>query len=110
VVSGFAAEPLAPLSDAAELTNDRNAHEVIAGWRATARIKADQGSTSRRSHRPRVTSGRPGISDAPRRRERVTVPPPAGHWEAEQPDAAISPPCRLASAFRLVLAGVDLLH
>jgi len=27
---------------AAELTIDGNAHEVIAGWRATARIKADK--------------------------------------------------------------------
>jgi hypothetical protein len=34
---GFAA-----LSDAAELAIDRTAHEVIAGWRATARIKADE--------------------------------------------------------------------
>ena len=41
--SGFAAELLAALSDAAELTIDRNAHEVIAGWRATARIKAGPG-------------------------------------------------------------------
>jgi hypothetical protein len=30
------------LSDAAELVIDGNAHEVIAGWRATARIKADK--------------------------------------------------------------------
>jgi hypothetical protein len=39
--SGFAQELITALSDAAELTIDRNAHEVIAGWRATARIKAD---------------------------------------------------------------------
>lgn len=39
--SAFAAELVAALSDAAELTIDGNAHEVIAGWRATARIKAD---------------------------------------------------------------------
>jgi hypothetical protein len=39
--SGFAGELIAALSDAAELTIDRTAHEVIAGWRATARIKAD---------------------------------------------------------------------
>jgi hypothetical protein len=30
------------LSDAAELVLDANAHELIAGWRATARIKADK--------------------------------------------------------------------
>jgi hypothetical protein len=39
----FTAELIAALSDAAELTIDRNAREVIAGWRATARIKADKG-------------------------------------------------------------------
>ena len=39
--SDFAAELIAALSDAAELVIDGNAHEVIAGWRATARIKAD---------------------------------------------------------------------
>jgi hypothetical protein len=39
--SSFAEELITALSDAAELTIDRNAHEVIAGWRATARIKAD---------------------------------------------------------------------
>src|SRR5258708_3771357 len=37
----FTAELIAALSDAAELTIDQNAHEVVAGWRATARIKAD---------------------------------------------------------------------
>ena len=40
--SDFAAELIAALSDAAELVIDTNAHEVIAGWRATARIKADK--------------------------------------------------------------------
>ena len=39
----FAEELIAALSDAAELAIDRTAHEVIAGWRATARIKADEG-------------------------------------------------------------------
>jgi len=38
----FAAELIAALCDAAELTIDQNAHEAIAGWRATARIKADK--------------------------------------------------------------------
>jgi hypothetical protein len=37
----FTADLITALSDAAELTVDRNTHEVIAGWRATARIKAD---------------------------------------------------------------------
>jgi hypothetical protein len=40
--SAFASELVAGLSDAAELAIDGNAREVIAGWRATARIKADQ--------------------------------------------------------------------
>jgi hypothetical protein len=40
---GFAEELIAALSDAAELAIDRTAHEPIAGWHATARIKADQG-------------------------------------------------------------------
>lgn len=40
--SEFAAELIAALSDAAELEADGNAREVIAGWRATARIKADK--------------------------------------------------------------------
>ena len=39
----FAGELIAALFDAAELAIDRTAREVIAGWRATARIKADQG-------------------------------------------------------------------
>jgi hypothetical protein len=38
----FAAELIAALSDAAELIIDSNAHEVVVGWRATARIKADR--------------------------------------------------------------------
>lgn len=38
----FAAELTAALSDAAELDIDATAREVIAGWRATARIKADK--------------------------------------------------------------------
>lgn len=38
----FAAELTAALSDAAELGIDTTAGEVIAGWRATARIKADK--------------------------------------------------------------------
>ncbi len=38
----FIAELIAALSDAAELTVDQNTPEVIAGWRATARIKADK--------------------------------------------------------------------
>jgi hypothetical protein len=37
----FAAELVAALSDAAELGLDGNAPEVVAGWRATARVKAD---------------------------------------------------------------------
>ena len=38
----FTEELIAALSDAAELAIDRTAHEVIVGWRATARIKADK--------------------------------------------------------------------
>lgn len=40
--SEFSRELVAALSDAAELTIDANAHEVVAAWRATARIKADK--------------------------------------------------------------------
>jgi hypothetical protein len=40
--SDFAQELIVALSDAAELTVDGNAHEVLAAWRATARIKADK--------------------------------------------------------------------
>jgi hypothetical protein len=38
----FALELVAALSDAAELEVNANTHEVVAGWRATARIKADK--------------------------------------------------------------------
>lgn len=38
----FAVELTAALSDAAELGIDTTAQEVITGWRATARIKADK--------------------------------------------------------------------
>lgn len=38
----FTADLITALSDAAELTVDGNPHEVIAGWQATARIKADK--------------------------------------------------------------------
>lgn len=38
----FAVELVQALSDAADLSLDGNAREVIAGWRATARIKADK--------------------------------------------------------------------
>lgn len=41
-VRAFTVELVDALSDAAELELDKNAHEVIVGWRATARIKADQ--------------------------------------------------------------------
>lgn len=40
----FAAELTEALSDAAELGLDATASEVVAGWRATARIKADKSS------------------------------------------------------------------
>jgi hypothetical protein len=40
-VREFTVELVAALSDAAELEADVTAQEVIAGWRATARIKAD---------------------------------------------------------------------
>lgn len=39
--SEFAVELISALSDAAELAIDGNAPEVVAGWRATARVKAD---------------------------------------------------------------------
>jgi hypothetical protein len=41
-VRAFTVELVAALSDAAELDLDANAQEVITGWRATARIKADR--------------------------------------------------------------------
>jgi hypothetical protein len=37
-----ASRMFAALSDATELVIDGNAHELIAGWRAIARIKADK--------------------------------------------------------------------
>lgn len=40
-VRAFTLELVEALSDAAELDLDTSIHEVIAGWRATARIKAD---------------------------------------------------------------------
>ncbi|MBB6172584.1 hypothetical protein HNR23_002644 [Nocardiopsis mwathae] len=40
-VHEFSEELVAALSDAAELDTDTSVQEVIAGWRATARIKAD---------------------------------------------------------------------
>jgi hypothetical protein len=43
----FARELVAALSDAAELEADANVHEVLAGWRATARIKADKSEYAR---------------------------------------------------------------
>jgi hypothetical protein len=43
----FAEELVAALSDAVELEVDANAHEVVAGWRATARIKADRSGYAR---------------------------------------------------------------
>lgn len=43
----FAQELVAALSDAAELEVDANTHEVVAGWRATARIKADRNGYAR---------------------------------------------------------------
>jgi hypothetical protein len=38
----FTAGLVTALSDAAELTVDGNTHDVIASWRATARIKTDK--------------------------------------------------------------------
>ncbi|MGH3239691.1 MAG: hypothetical protein ACRDNL_04870 [Spirillospora sp.] len=40
-VRAFTVELVQALSDAAELDLDTSLHEVVAGWRATARIKAD---------------------------------------------------------------------
>jgi glycine/D-amino acid oxidase-like deaminating enzyme len=40
-IRDFTVELLNALSDAVELENDLIAREVVAGWRATARIKAD---------------------------------------------------------------------
>lgn len=38
----FARELFAALTDAAELDVDTNVNEVVADWRATARVKADK--------------------------------------------------------------------
>ncbi|GAA4372158.1 hypothetical protein GCM10023088_25490 [Actinomadura verrucosospora] len=40
-VRAFTVELVEALSDAAELDLDTSLNEVVAGWRATARIKAD---------------------------------------------------------------------
>lgn len=50
----FAQELFAALTDAAELDVDANVNEVVAGWRATARIKADK---SQYAQAMRETSG-----------------------------------------------------
>jgi hypothetical protein len=50
----FARELFAALTDAAELDVDANVNEVVAGWRATARIKADK---SQYAQALRETSG-----------------------------------------------------
>lgn len=50
----FAQELFAALTDAAELDVDVNVNEVVAGWRATARIKADK---SQYAQAMRETSG-----------------------------------------------------
>ena len=52
----FARELFAALTDAAELDVDANVNEVVAGWRATARIKADK---SQYAQAMRETSGDP---------------------------------------------------
>jgi hypothetical protein len=59
--TAFAAELIAALSDAAELSIDGNAREVIAGWRATARIKAD---SSQYRHALAATEGDFGSAEA----------------------------------------------
>ncbi|WP_412519929.1 hypothetical protein K8Z49_18120 [Actinomadura madurae] len=53
-VRAFTVELVDALSDAAGLDLDTNAQEVITGWRATARIKAD-GTQHEEALRP--TSG-----------------------------------------------------
>jgi hypothetical protein len=50
----FARELFAALTDAAELDVDANVNEVVVGWRATARIKADK---SQYAEALRETSG-----------------------------------------------------
>lgn len=46
-LSEFADELIAALSDAVGLDAHANPHEVIAGWRATALIKADKSEYAR---------------------------------------------------------------
>ncbi|WP_433419008.1 hypothetical protein ACQP1V_04445 [Microtetraspora malaysiensis] len=53
-VRSFTLELVEALSDAAELDVDATAQEVIAGWRATARIKADP---AHYAHAREMTSG-----------------------------------------------------
>lgn len=53
-LTDFARELFAALTDAAELDVDANVNEVVAGWRATARIKADK---SQYAEAIRETSG-----------------------------------------------------
>ena len=70
--SCFAEELIAALSDAAELTIDRNAHEIIAGWRATARDQGRPGPVRASArHRPQVSRQQHLKHDAPGQ-------PPAG--------------------------------
>jgi hypothetical protein len=59
-VRAFTVELIDALSDAAELDLDANAQEVIAGWRATARIKADP---SQHEEALRPTSGDFGAAE-----------------------------------------------
>lgn len=53
-LTDFARELFEALMDAAELDVDTNVDEVVAGWRATARIKADK---SQYAHALRETKG-----------------------------------------------------
>jgi hypothetical protein len=46
-MQAFAQELVAALSGAAELEVDGNSREVVAGWRATARLKADKSGYAR---------------------------------------------------------------
>ncbi|GAA3472365.1 hypothetical protein GCM10018965_069180 [Nonomuraea roseola] len=50
----FTLELVEALSDAAELEVEATTHEVIEGWRATARIKADPANYA---EAPKPTSG-----------------------------------------------------
>lgn len=54
----FARELSGALTDAAELDADANVNEVVAGWRATARIKADK---SQYAQALRETAGDLGV-------------------------------------------------